>query len=105
MNDTFVLGLIGAGLILTIISTVNTISQLKSDITRMNIMLNKIAAQVGVPGESRQQNGITNELTIELKSLLLEGKRIKAIKAYRMATGIGLLEAKDYVDNLDTKLK
>ena len=100
MDDTFVLGLIGAVLVLTIISTVNTINQLKIDIKRMNGTLNKIAAQVGVPGETGVPNTITDELMNELKNLILEGKNIKAIKAYRMATGIGLKEAKDYVDAL-----
>jgi len=100
MNDTFVLGLIGAVLVLIIISTVNTINQLKIDIKRMSGTLNKIAAQVGVPGETGEPNPITDELMNELKSLILEGKKIKAIKAYRMATGIGLKEAKDYVDAL-----
>ncbi|MBU3093710.1 ribosomal protein L7/L12 [Clostridium sp. CF011] len=36
----------------------------------------------------------------ELKSLLLEGRRIKAIKKYREVTGLGILEAKEYVDSL-----
>ncbi len=45
-------------------------------------------------------------VTDELKSLLLEGKRIKAIKKYREVTGFGILEAKEYVDSLsERKLK
>lgn len=100
MNDTFVLGFIGVGLGLTIISTVNTINQLKIDIKRMNETLIKIATQVGVPSETGAPNPITDELMNELKSLILEGKKIKSIKVYRMATGIGLKEAKDYIDDL-----
>ena len=30
-----------------------------------------------------------------------DGKKILAIKLYREATGVGLKEAKDYVDSLD----
>jgi hypothetical protein len=30
-----------------------------------------------------------------------DGKKIQAIKLYREATGVGLKEAKDYVDSLD----
>ena len=109
MNDTFILGIIGAGLVLTVViiaSTVNTINELKIDIKKMSGTLNKIAAQVGVPCETVVPNTITDELMDELKSLIFQGKKIKAIKAYRVATGIGLKQAKDYVDALcNQKLK
>lgn len=36
----------------------------------------------------------------EFQSLIAEGKKIKAIKRLRMVSGIGLKEAKEYVDNL-----
>lgn len=36
----------------------------------------------------------------ELRELIIDGERIKAIKKYRMATGAGLIEAKEYVDSL-----
>ncbi|MBB6624180.1 ribosomal protein L7/L12 [Clostridium gasigenes] len=39
-------------------------------------------------------------IDVELKNLIAEGKRIKAIKKYRIVTGLGLKEAKDYVDSL-----
>lgn len=39
----------------------------------------------------------------ELKKLIAEGKKIEAIKKYRMITGIGLKEAKEYVDLLGNK--
>lgn len=87
MNYLTVLGIAVAGLSLWIISS---ISQMRSDITRININLNKIAEQVGVP----------DTITDELKSLILEGKKIEAIKKYRIATGLGLKEAKEYIDSL-----
>lgn len=87
MNYIVMGGLIGA---LLLINIVISISQIRSDITRINITLNKIAKQVGVP----------DTITDELKSLLLEGKKIEAIKKYRIATGLGLKEAKEYVDSL-----
>ena len=37
----------------------------------------------------------------EVHSLALQGKKIEAIKRYRELTGVGLKEAKDYVDALD----
>ncbi|ACA54194.1 DNA-binding protein [Clostridium botulinum] len=36
----------------------------------------------------------------ELRELITEGERIKAIKKYRIVTGAGLIEAKEYVDSL-----
>lgn len=36
---------------------------------------------------------------------IAEGKKIHAIKLYREATGVGLKEAKDYVDSLDPNHK
>lgn len=87
MNYTLILSILGAGLLLII---VGAISALRSDIVRINVNLDRIAKQVGVP----------DTVTDELKKLVSEGKRIKAIKRYRMVTGLGLIEAKEYVDSL-----
>ena len=87
MNNTVIWGLLGAGLLMIIVSA---ISRMQKDIARINVTLSKIAKQVGVP----------DTVTNELKSLILEGKKIEAIKKYRTVTGFGLLEAKEYVDSL-----
>ncbi|WP_097027121.1 ribosomal protein L7/L12 [Clostridium peptidivorans] len=87
MNHLTIFGIAVAGLLLWIVSS---IIQMRSDITRININLNKIAKQVGVP----------DTITDELKSLILEGKKVEAIKKYRIATGLGLKEAKEYIDSL-----
>ncbi len=90
--DNTVIWVVGAGLVTCI---VGSIIQLRSDIARINVTLNKIAKQVGVP----------DTVTNELKILISEGKKIKAIKKYRMVTGLGLLEAKQYVDSLSDKIQ
>ncbi|HJZ48507.1 MAG TPA: ribosomal protein L7/L12 [Roseiflexaceae bacterium] len=36
----------------------------------------------------------------EVHALALQGQKIEAIKRYRELTGVGLKEAKDYVDRL-----
>jgi len=56
----------------------------------INAALSDQSLQVGVP----------DTVTNELKSLILAGKKIEAIKKYRTVTGLGLLEAKEYVDSL-----
>lgn len=87
MNYKVILGLAVVGLLMIIVTS---IKQMQSDIARINANLNKIAKQVGVE----------DTITDELKGLLLEGKRIEAVKKYRIATGAGLVEAKEYVDSL-----
>jgi ribosomal protein L7/L12 len=87
MNYTIILALAVTGLLIWVVAT---ISQIRSDNIRMNAILNKIAKQVGVP----------DTITDELKNLISEDKKIEAIKKYRIATGCGLVEAKEYVDSL-----
>ncbi|GAB6167569.1 hypothetical protein JCM1393_00290 [Clostridium carnis] len=60
----------------------------------MKLILDTIAKQIGVP------DIVTNDVKNELKNLILEGKNIKAIKRYRMITGLGLKEAYEYINQL-----
>jgi ribosomal protein L7/L12 len=90
MNDIVIWSTI-VGLIMILLGI---ITQLQSDITRIKVTLDKISKQVGVPSL------VTEDVDAELINLVLDGKKIKAIKRYRVLTGIGLKEAKDYVDNL-----
>ncbi len=99
MYDKFIWGVIGISLATSITSIVSNISQLRSDIARINVTLDKIAKQVGVT------DTFTENIDVELKNLISEGKRIKAIKKYRMVTGVGLKEGKEYVDSLSEQLK
>jgi len=74
------------------------ISELKSDIRSINITLDKIAKQIGV------SDTIDENIYEELKELVLEGKKVKAIKKYRIVSGVGLKEAKDYIDLLSNNI-
>ncbi|ACD23832.1 50S ribosomal protein L7/L12 [Clostridium botulinum] len=87
MNYVIIGVLAGAGLLMWIVGSIN---QMRSDISRININLNKIAKQIGVP----------NTINDEIKNLILEGKKVEAIKKYRNATGLGLKESKEYIDSL-----
>ncbi|WP_342043563.1 ribosomal protein L7/L12 [Bacillus sp. OTU2372] len=95
MDDLVIWGILGAGALL--MSTISAISQLRSELARVNNTLNKIAKQVGVPDE------VTADVQTELMSLIADGKKIKAIKRYRMVTGHGLKESKEYVDSLTSE--
>ncbi len=43
---------------------------------------------------------VSDDVAFEVKKLIEEGKKYKAIKRYRTATGAGLKEASEYVDSL-----
>lgn len=95
MNDIgyWVLIAILGGLIISSIVSKRS-NQLKRDIAHMKETLNNIAKQVGVPDTADEQ------LKESLLKLISEGEEIKAVKEYRIATGAGLLEAKQYIDKL-----
>ncbi|HEY7159674.1 MAG TPA: ribosomal protein L7/L12, partial [Acidobacteriota bacterium] len=46
-----------------------------------------------------------NDLQEQVQSLLLQGKKIEAIKIYREASGLGLKEAKDAVELIESNLR
>ncbi|WP_315118891.1 ribosomal protein L7/L12 [uncultured Clostridium sp.] len=93
MNDTTIWAII-MGLAALMIGISSNVSQLRKDIARINITLDKIAKEIGVP------DTVKENIDIELKSLISQGKKIEAIKRYRIVTGVGLKEAKEYVDSL-----
>ena len=78
---------------LIIFSLILCISELKQEINQTKSILNKIASKLEI-------NTISNELQQELKMLILNDQYIKAIKKYRIATGSGLKESKEYIDAL-----
>ncbi|GFZ29865.1 DNA-binding protein [Clostridium zeae] len=92
MDASFMWIIIGATLLSVILSSIN---QLQNDVRRTNELLTKIAKHIGVPETS---------IDDEIQSLIVEGKKIKAIKIYRQATGAGLKEAKEHIDLLYEKI-
>jgi len=57
------------------------------------------------PNKIEVPDAVLKDVDEELKSLIAEGMKIQAIKKYRMVTGLGLKEAKDYVDSLSEENK
>lgn len=68
--------------------------KLEKDILNMKTKLNRISEHVGLP------DSVSEELKTVLLELVSKGEEIKAVKEYRKATGAGLLEAKQYIDEL-----
>jgi hypothetical protein len=65
--------------------------------------------QPGQPGQPNQFGPLTNDPIAkaemgfamdEVQSLIMQGKKIQAIKVYRELTGVGLKEAKDAVEQM-----
>ena len=50
-------------------------------------------------------NVITEEKMAAIKDAIFRGQKIAAIKLYREATALGLAEAKDAVERLETELR
>lgn len=74
---------------------VNSPSSSEFKISYMDKKLNRIMEHLGI-----------EEINIdkELKELILDDKKIPAIKRLREETGMGIKEAKEYVDNLEKKI-
>lgn len=77
--------------VVSAVGIVSSISKLRSDIKKTNLILDKITKQIGIPEE---------DIDGEIKTFVSEGNKIKAIKRYRDISGAGLKEAKEYIDNL-----
>ena len=71
-----------------------SVGQLRNEVKLMRGTLNRIAERVGVT------EIVTKEEKEELKRLLSGGKNIQAVRRCREITGLGLKEAKEYVDGL-----
>jgi len=64
----------------------------------MNQMMSRIAQQMGYQVED-------DALLAEVRVLIQQGKKIKAIKLVRSRKGDGLKEAKEYVDEIENSMK
>lgn len=92
--DSILIGLIT---ILFIILNVN-FNALQRNQERIESKLNRIIVHLEVPELSIEN--IDDKLKNELIKLIKADKKVKAIKMLRDVTGVGLREAKEYVDSL-----
>ena len=77
------------------------IDRLLRENRRLSALVTDLAERAGLSREEldaiRQDFGLTDQV----KQLIAEGKTIMAIKEYRSATGAGLKEAKDAVEEYE----
>lgn len=69
-------------------------------LTRLETMMNLVLQRLGI-----DPNEALAGPSEHLKMLIMQGKKIEAIKVYRQQTGLGLKEAKDYVDALERQMR
>lgn len=95
-------GIIIGVLFITIIIMSNKLSQMRDQLYKLNKTLEKLALQMGV----KELDYVDEDEVLEsLKDLLKKGKKIEAIKEYRVATGESLKESKEKIDEFYEKLK
>ena len=87
-------------ILITILFTVfNTnINALQRNQKRIESKLDRIIDHLGLPEPSREK--INDELKDELIKLIEANKKVRAVKKLRDATGMELVEAKNYIDSL-----
>ena len=73
---------------------IGSIGQLRNEVKLMRGTLNRIAERVWVT------KIVTKEEKEELMRLVAEGKNVEAVRRCREITGLGLKEAKEYVDGI-----
>jgi ribosomal protein L7/L12 len=99
VNESFLLGLVAAGVIASAI-----ILQLLSRDRRQTRTMSRLEGKLDalLKHEGVQFNPYADVAPAVLDALS-RGKKINAIKEYRAATGAGLQEAKDYVEELQRR--
>ena len=98
MNEPFLLGLVVAGLIVAAIVVRMTSGKhhLRA-LSRLEAKVDVLLKHEGI------QFDPYSDTPPPVLDALRRGKKIEAIKEYRVATGAGLREAKDYVEELQRR--
>ncbi|MBU5487326.1 hypothetical protein KQI77_04005 [Clostridium sp. MSJ-8] len=71
------------------------ISSFEKKLNKIEMKMDKIAEKLGINEET-----LSDEVQKEIEELVKQGNLVRAIKIYRMETGVGLKEAKEYIDDL-----
>jgi ribosomal protein L7/L12 len=72
------------------------ITELRQRIALLERQVAFLMAQLGVEYYEEPNAGVSPEIL----DLVRQGRKIEAIKLYRLETGVGLREAKEFVDSL-----
>src|SRR5579883_2701921 len=85
-----------------------SLADAKAAVERMELALG-LGLMTPAGSETSQIPAMPNDAprfsTREMEALLMQGKKIEAIKLYREQTGLGLREAKDTIDQIENTLR
>jgi ribosomal protein L7/L12 len=85
-----------------------SLADAKAAVERMELALRMGLVTPAEPRMSQMpatSNDAPESLTREVEALLMQGKKIQAIKLYREQTGLGLREAKEAIDLIENALR
>lgn len=78
-----------------IVCLYTVVGSFEKKLNKIEMKLDKIIDKLDINEES-----LDGEIEEEIEKLVKEGNLVRAIKIYRMETGVGLKEAKEYIDEL-----
>lgn len=85
-----------------------SLADAKAAVERMELALRMglvTPAEPRMPQIPATSDDVPESLTREVEALLMQGKKIQAIKLYREQTGLGLREARDAIDLIENTLQ
>lgn len=98
MNDSVVFGGVFAAIVLAaVFIRIAGLEKRLRDLSRLEAKLDALLKHSGI------QFDPYGDVPLPVVDALRRGKKIEAIKHYRAATGVGLKEAKDYVEELQRR--
>jgi ribosomal protein L7/L12 len=74
--------------------------ELHARLARLETLMNMVLQHLGIDPQTALSGP-----SAEIQSLIMQGKKIEAIKIYREQTGYGLKEAKDAVDAMERQMR
>ncbi|NLL48652.1 MAG: hypothetical protein GX249_08700 [Firmicutes bacterium] len=93
---TIIIAIVAISAVLSILVAINQLSQ---RVDQMSQYLRGIVQHLGV------HDSVLASMEEELKVLLQRGKKIEAIRLYRITTGLSLKEAHDHIEKLSLEEK
>jgi ribosomal protein L7/L12 len=94
MNESMLIGLLIGGSVFVILTRLATLERRLARLSRLDAKVDALLEASGVSFDSMR------DVPVGVREALDQGQTILAIKRFREATGAGLKEAKDFVDEV-----
>jgi hypothetical protein len=94
MNESMLIGLLVGGSVFVILTRLATLERRLARLSRLDAKVDALLEASGVSFDAMR------DVPLGVREALEQGETILAIKRFREATGAGLKEAKDFVDEV-----